>query len=140
MDTDLRPRSGPATPGALVLIVEDERGLRGSLATYLRRKGMTPVEAGSLEDAGLVLNDQVVDVLVLDVGLPDGSGLSLLETVPADRCLVITANPDPARFARAGVQHWLPKPLDLVVFWSAVRCLVEEASLAQKGQACLASS
>ena len=97
---------------------------------------MAPVEAGSLEDAGLVLNDREVDVLVVDVGLPDGTGLSLLETVPADRCLVITANPDPSRFASAGVRHWLPKPLDLTVFWSAVRNLAERTSRAEGRQAC----
>jgi len=139
-DANLQSQRHPTAPGPFVLIVEDERGLRGSLATYLRRKGVTPLEAGSLQDASLVLNDQAIDVLVLDVGLPDGSGLSLLETVPAERCLVISADPNAARFASAGVRHWLAKPLDLCVFWSTVHRLAEAASLAEEAQGCRASA
>jgi len=116
----------PKDAGPCVLIVEDERGLRRSLATYLGRKGARLVEVGSLESASAALRGQIFDVLILDVGLPDGCGLTLLETVPADRCLVISANPNPESFASAGVLHWLSKPLDLGIIWSIVHRLATD--------------
>ena len=99
-----------------VLIVEDEAGLRGCLATYLEARGVEVAQAGSLAEAEWLLDRLTFDAVVLDVGLPDGDGLTLLERSPAERSLIISANPDPARFARCGVVHHLAKPLDLPEF------------------------
>lgn len=96
-----------------VLIVEDEATLRRTLAAYLAGRGIAVVEAGSLAEARDALRARVFDALVLDVGLPDGDGLDLLELAGAWRALVVSAAPDPARFERRGVRHHLPKPLDL---------------------------
>ncbi len=99
-----------------VLIVEDEVGLRSCLATYLETRGVEVAEAGSLAEAERLLDHRAFDAVVLDVGLPDGDGLTLLERSPAERSLIITANPDLVRFARCGVVHHLAKPLDLPEF------------------------
>ena len=109
-----------------VLIVEDELLLRSSLARYFRSKGLDVSEAGTLHEARKQLAEGGFDAVLLDVGLPDGDGLSLLATAGADRSLVITANPDPARFASKGVMHHLPKPLDLPQVMTALRELTLE--------------
>jgi len=106
-----------------VLIVEDEIGLRHWLASYLETRGLAVVQAGSLAEAELLLDREEFDVVVLDVGLPDGDGLTLLERSPAERSLVITANPDAAHFERYGVVHHLTKPLELREFAREVRTL-----------------
>lgn len=106
-----------------VLIVEDEERLRCYLAMSLEGDGVLVEQAGSLAEARVLLARLRFDAVVLDVGLPDGDGLTLLERSPADRALVITANPDPARFAKVGVLHHLTKPLDLPEFVREVHSL-----------------
>ena len=106
-----------------VLIVEDEIGLRCRLARYLEGRGLAVSQAGSLAEAETLLDREEFDAVVLDVGLPDGDGLTLLTRSPAERSLVITANPDPERFERCGVVHHLAKPLDLPEFVREVRML-----------------
>jgi DNA-binding response OmpR family regulator len=96
-----------------VLIVEDEATLRRSLAVYLEARGLAVAQAGSLAEARAALTVRAFDALVVDVGLPDGDGLELLEAAGARRALVVSAAPDPARYARHGVLHHLAKPLDL---------------------------
>ena len=106
-----------------VLIVEDEERLRCYLAMSLEGDGVQVEQAGSLAEARSLLARLHFDAVVLDVGLPDGDGLTLLERAPAGRALVITANPDLERFARVGVQHHLTKPLDLPEFVREVHSL-----------------
>ncbi len=106
-----------------VLIVEDEIGLRRWLASYIEGRGLAVVQVGSLAEAEVELDREAFDAVVLDVGLPDGDGLTLLSRSSAERSLVITANPDLARFERCGVVHHLAKPLDLPEFAREV-CLL----------------
>jgi DNA-binding response OmpR family regulator len=96
-----------------VLIVEDEEVLRQSLARYLAGRGLAVAVAGSLAEARMALAGGAFEAVVLDVGLPDGDGLDLLERAGAGRALVVSGAPDPARYARHGVVHHLAKPLDL---------------------------
>ena len=97
--------------------------LRRYLVQYLRMKGAEVAEAGSLAEATTLLDRHDFDAVVLDVGLPDGDGLELLDRSPPERALVITATPDPARFERRGVLHHLTKPLDLPEFGREVHTL-----------------
>jgi DNA-binding response OmpR family regulator len=96
-----------------LLLVEDCAALRRTLARYLESLGAQVVPAGSLGEAREVLAEQPCDAAVLDVGLPDGDGLSLLALVAAPRCLVMSACPEASRYARLGVRHHLAKPFDL---------------------------
>jgi predicted glycosyltransferase/ActR/RegA family two-component response regulator len=100
---------------ASLLIVEDERVLRRCLEIHFCGRGMDVSVAGSLSEARALLVDADFDATLLDVGLPDGDGLSLLPSLSADRSVVITANPDFERFEALGVKHVVPKPLDLDV-------------------------
>jgi DNA-binding response OmpR family regulator len=111
-----------------VLIVEDEVRLRSYLAMSLEDARIKVEQAGSLAEARSLLARLHFDAVVLDVGLPDGDGLTLLERAPADRALIITANPDPGRFETHGVRHHLTKPLDLLEFVREVDGLTRSAS------------
>ena len=57
-----------------VLIVEDEHALAVALATAVVRAGAEPVKAASGKAALEELRDGGFALLVLDIGLPDGSG------------------------------------------------------------------
>jgi len=114
--------------GGSLLIVEDESVLSRCLARHFESEGVDVVVAESLSEARTVVGADRFDACLLDVGLPDGDGLSLLPAIGAERSIVITANPDSRRLASAGVRHLLPKPLDLDQASVLVR-LVFDASL-----------
>ncbi|MBK7951873.1 MAG: response regulator [Deltaproteobacteria bacterium] len=101
--------------GASLLIVEDERVLSACLRRHFAALGVDVTIAGSVAEGRGCLGREAYDACLLDLGLPDGDGLSLLDVVPIDRSIVITATPDPDRLAAAGVRHVLPKPIDLDV-------------------------
>jgi DNA-binding response OmpR family regulator len=65
----------------LVLLVEDDPVLRSFLSENLAADGFDPVEAGSAADGLRALEYKRPDVALVDLGLPDGSGLDLIARV-----------------------------------------------------------
>ena len=59
-----------------ILLVEDDTVLRGGLAELFTREGYHVIEAASVREAKEKLNSEV-QAVVLDVGLPDGDGVTL---------------------------------------------------------------
>jgi predicted glycosyltransferase len=110
-------------PTPRVLIVEDEPSLRRVLARAIAADGYEVAQAGSLASARQLLDGGGFQAAVLDVGLPDGDGLSLLSEFPPERALIVTANPDERVLARAGARRVLAKPLDLQTLRNNVRSL-----------------
>jgi two-component system OmpR family response regulator len=60
-----------------ILIVDDDHEIRSLLSRYLEEQGFRVSTAGDLRSCNDVLNRRAPDLLVLDVMLPDGSGLDL---------------------------------------------------------------
>ena len=106
-----------------VLIVEDEHALASALGASVTRLGATPKYAASGSKAVEALLKGAPSAVVLDIGLPDMSGLDVLKRafpsgVPLP-VLVVTAhgNLENAIAAkRLGVAEYLTKPLDLHAF------------------------
>jgi signal transduction histidine kinase/CheY-like chemotaxis protein len=61
-----------------ILLVEDHRDTAEALASLLREEGDAVTVADSLEAAIMAADKAIPDLLITDVGLPDGSGLDLL--------------------------------------------------------------
>ncbi len=70
---------------AQILIVDDEPGFTSGLAEYLRLQDHGVVTANTLAAARQALAKGVPDVLLLDLMLPDGSGLELLDAFTEKR-------------------------------------------------------
>ncbi|WP_371173658.1 response regulator transcription factor [Alistipes senegalensis] len=70
-----------------VLIIEDEPSLRSLMSEELRRAGYVVQEAETFGDATLKLRLYEYDCILLDIMLPDGSGLRILEELEAPRRL-----------------------------------------------------
>ena len=115
-----------------VLIVEDESRIAGFLAKGLRRQGFdvqcayTGSEA--LERMGAERPDPPIDLIVLDLGLPDIDGLDVLRALRARGSevpvLVLTArteSSDRAEALRLGAVEYLTKPLPFPDFLASVR-------------------
>lgn len=62
-----------------ILIVDDEENARHHISKYFNNKGYTTIEAPTLNDAKMHLNQGNADIVLLDAKLPDGFGPSLLE-------------------------------------------------------------
>ena len=63
------------------LVVEDDPGIAGGLSEALRRAGYAVDVCSRLEQAWGALSVEPFDVMLLDLGLPDGDGLDLLARV-----------------------------------------------------------
>jgi len=100
-------------PHRRMLVVEDETLLGDALGAWFEACGFAVERAKSLAEARIQLAGAPFDATLLDVRLPDGDGLSLLESVRPTRTVVISATPDEDRYLRLGVLHHLPKPLEL---------------------------
>ncbi|HEY6555334.1 MAG TPA: response regulator, partial [Vicinamibacteria bacterium] len=71
------PRVSSAPPRAL--IVDDDPGFLAGLSELVKREGFGVASASTLKEARAEIAAHPPDILLVDLGLPDGSGLSLLE-------------------------------------------------------------
>lgn len=63
------------------LVVEDEVSLRNDLVVFLDAKGYAATGVGTLSEAMRAVETKRFDLVVLDIGLPDGNGLDLLAQI-----------------------------------------------------------
>ena len=64
-----------------VLIVEDAEDLKFSLAAIVRKEGYQVLDAGSGAEAVDILGKHIVDLVYLDIGLPDVDGIELIPDI-----------------------------------------------------------
>ena len=118
-----------------VLVVDDEALLRWSIATLLRQRGHTVIEAATADAArrALGLTDGPIDIVFLDYCLPDSKDLRLLEDTrrlrPESAAVLMTAFGIPEVLQGAldrGACCVLNKPFDMKDI-EAVVVLAQEA-------------
>lgn len=119
-----------------VLVVDDEPDLCTLYELSLLRAGYAVHTAGSLAQARALLERTAFDLLITDMRLPDGSGMSLLAQcaqAPAPTAsLVITAYGSAANAVealKAGAFDYLTKPVDLQALRLAVRAALASRSV-----------
>ncbi len=119
-----------------VLIVDDEDAARSFVNGALSDAGYEAIEAGDLAQAQQAIETGAADIVLLDVVLPDGSGLSLLELIerenPSPPVILITAFGEvdiAVQAMKQGALDFLQKPLDLEQLIGAVERASEVVSL-----------
>jgi len=112
---------------ATILIVDDEETARTFVSEALRDAGYETFQAGDLAQARKVLDAGQADIVLLDVNLPDGSGLTLLDRIgrenPSPPVIMITAYGEveiAVEAMKLGAQDFLQKPLDFERLLKAV--------------------
>jgi two-component system, OmpR family, KDP operon response regulator KdpE len=121
------------SPGALALVVEDEAPLRSFLRTALVAHGYRVLEAATLGEAIMAVTTANPEVVLLDLGLPDGSGLDLVRRVRewgALPIVVISARgreQDKIEALDAGADDYLTKPFGTGELLARVRVALRHA-------------
>jgi DNA-binding NtrC family response regulator len=103
-----------------VLVVDDDASVRRACCDVVERKGSVAIGAESVATARAILKNQKIDLLLLDLKLPDGGGLTLLEQVktlyPDTSVVVMTAFATVSSAVdamRIGAGDYLTKPFAL---------------------------
>jgi DNA-binding response OmpR family regulator len=121
-DPDAEARSYEQLAGRVVLLVDDDRDLLFSLSSALRRHGL---EAATAADAIAAVSTAVrvrPDVAVLDIGLPGGDGVTVMQRMRAMPQLagvpvVLLSGRDPQAYRSAGLDAgataYLTKPVNV---------------------------
>jgi len=114
-----------------LLIVEDEREMARSIMQYLRQESYVCEVAYTVQDAEekIVLHDY--DCILLDISLPDGNGLKVLETIrrenKMDGVIIISAKnslDDKIRGLNLGADDYMPKPFHLAELGARVSAVI----------------
>ena len=122
-----------------ILLVEDEAVFANAVKKHLQRKGYNVNLALDLETARHYCKKNIPDLILLDMRLPDGSGLDLLSEIKskniAIEILVMSAYgelEDAVSAMKLGASDYLKKPIDLEELYINVKKVFEKNELAQK--------
>ena len=116
-----------ALNGPIVLLVEDEVEMRRALRPSLRMHGYQVVEAGTAREALAQAAGRNPDIILLDLGLPDGDGLGVvreLRRVTRAPIIVISARGqerDKVAALDLGANDYLTKPFGVVELHARIR-------------------
>lgn len=103
-----------------ILVIEDEKALSESIISYLGKQGYLCENANSFASAIQKVEYNDYDCILLDIGLPDGNGLKILEQLKEDKkndgVLIISAKnslDDKIKGLNFGADDYLAKPFHL---------------------------
>jgi DNA-binding response OmpR family regulator len=129
-------------PSTHVLLVEDDLDIAAGIGDYLQAQGLTVDFAGSLREARARVAAHRFDVLVLDVHLPDGSGVELCREFkqrwglrqPAIFLTARGALEDKLQGFDAGAADYMVKPFAPAELLARIRASVAQAAAAGGAQ------
>ncbi len=120
-----------------ILVVEDNDLNRKLFCDVLKSQGYAVEPVSDGRDALERARSFVPNLIIMDIQLPNVSGLDLIEQAKGDRTLrsipvlAVTAyagKGDEERIRDAGADNYLAKPVSIGPFMAAVKALIEKAS------------
>ncbi|CAN5216949.1 response regulator [soil metagenome] len=118
---------------ATVLIIDDEREIRLAVATSLATLGMRALEASSAATASAIAAIENPDLYLLDLGLPDRSGMELcaeLRLWTSAPIIVLSARHaecDKVALLRAGADDYVSKPFGMTELVARIEAQLRRA-------------
>ena len=115
----MRAAGAPPGPACRVLLVEDHEDTRDLLGRLLKSFGCEVTAAGSVGEAVALAGRQQFDLLLSDIGLPDGSGLDVMRQIGKHqkiRGIALSGfgqDDDLRRSREAGFEQHITKPVNL---------------------------
>ena len=120
-----------------ILIVEDDRSLNQGIALALKEEDVSFYQAYTIAEARTLLRDRSIDMVLLDINLPDGSGYDFLKeirNVSELPVLMITANDmesDEVTGFSLGADDYITKPFSLMALRARVGRIRQRTASAQ---------
>lgn len=126
-----------------ILVVEDDAGIASGLRSNLQQRGYAVDVCGTLDSAWAALRSEVFDLVLLDLGLPDGDGGDLLQRLRQSQAakdslpdvlmpvLIMTARDqvaDRISGLNLGADDYLVKPFDLDELEARMRALLRRSA------------
>lgn len=113
-----------------ILIVEDDRLLNEGLKFMLEKENFNIIQAYSYQQAASKIQDQTLGLVLLDINLPDGSGLALCQEIrrmSSIPVIFLTANDteqDMVTGFGLGADDYIAKPFSMVVLLQRVKAVL----------------
>jgi DNA-binding NtrC family response regulator len=128
--------------GQRILIVDDEASLRTALFRALDRKGYQVVTSATYKEAETVgQTDKAVDLALVDLRLPDGDGIELMEKLrsihPNIQVIILTGHASietAVAATRKGAFHFVTKPCNLDEIMTLVDRALSHSQLTKENQ------
>ena len=124
------------TPSEHILVVDDDQAIRWILHEALQGWGFASTEAVSVADALAKFNTEVPAAVLLDIDLPDGSGLDVLREIKREHpdliVIMITGNvhiENTISALRGGAYDFISKPINLEELRVTIRNGIEARRL-----------
>ena len=120
-----------------ILVIEDEPDIRKNLEYNLAREGFSVIGAASISEAESNLSIQTFNLILLDLMLPDGSGLDLCKKIKADSktesipIIILTAKDDEVDKVvgfEIGADDYVTKPFSVRELILRVKAVLKRGS------------
>lgn len=118
-----------------ILIIEDEAGLRESIREYLDYQGYTCEAVSDFKKGSEKIEDFIYDCIVVDIGLPGGSGLDLVRQLkgsnPKSGIIIISAKnslEDKLNGLELGSDDYITKPFHLSELNARIKAVIRRRS------------
>jgi two-component system, OmpR family, response regulator RegX3 len=124
----------PPAQRPTILLVEDERAITEPLAEALERDGFEPTVAGTAAEALEQATGSLPDLVLLDIGLPDGSGLDVCRElrrqteVPIIMLTARGAEADRVAGLELGADDYIVKPFSAREVMARVRAVLRRTT------------
>ncbi|HHW01074.1 MAG TPA: response regulator transcription factor [Clostridiaceae bacterium] len=113
-----------------ILILEDDENLNRGIAFTFEKDGYQAVSANSIKEGKRFMEQHKVDLIILDLGLPDGNGMDFCKeiraysNVPIIMLTVCDLETDEVSGLLAGADDYITKPFSLSILRARVEALL----------------
>lgn len=126
---------------AEILIIEDDKAIQNLLKIALKQENYDAVSVGSAREGIDYTVKNVVDLIILDLGLPDMDGINVVNTIRAYNeklpIIVVSARDDESEKIKcldAGVNDYVQKPFSSAELMARVRAAIRYSTTTEAGQ------
>lgn len=118
-----------------ILVVDDEKAIRYFISATLQANGYDVITAVTAKEATEMISSHCPDVVLLDLGLPDTDGITVLESVrkwsPTMPIIIVSARDDEAEKVKCfecGADDYITKPFGTSELLARIRVAIRHAN------------